>query len=208
MSRYRQWLYKGLIAALTLAGFIAIILIMRSNRTVLIADDSQPSAQTVSVGRTELSTGAVIAADAAAQSELFPVHVAGAVSEPGVYFFKRGDIADDAVVAAGGLTAEADAGRLNLAAVLEPHGHLYIPSVDEAGALPFQVEVAADVTGVSINTATVEELKTLPGIGETKALAIIRYREEHGPFTRLEDLMNVPGIKQGSFANLEGLIRL
>jgi competence protein ComEA len=142
------------------------------------------------------------------------VHVIGAVPRPGLYEFPKGARVQDAVEAAGGLLADADEDAINLAALLEDGQQLEIPfkagaapppEADDSGEPP-----AASVSGaedlVNINTATLEELDTLPGIGPTTAQKIIDYREENGPFAQIEDIINVSGIGPATFENIKDLI--
>jgi len=140
------------------------------------------------------------------------VHIVGAVPRPGVYEFPEGSRVRDAVAAAGGLLAEADPAAINLAAMLEDGQRLEIPY--QPGAAPTSTaQEAANSTPASsdlinINTATLQELDSLPGIGPTTAQKIIEYRQQHGPFQALEDLMNVPGIGPATFDKIKDLITL
>ena len=138
---------------------------------------------------TSASLDAVRSAQRAAGAQL-AVHVKGAVTEPGLYWLDAGSRVSDAVEAAGGALAEADLERLNLAAVVEDGSQLYVPyaETDDNG------EPAGSAPVININTATLAQLETLEGIGETKAQAIIDYRESHGDFTSVEQLTRVTGI--------------
>lgn len=143
------------------------------------------------------------------------VHVDGAVKEPGVVELTGSDLrVYDAVKAAGGLLDDADTSAINLAEPLADGAKIHIPHESEAPvatALPAagQAETsgATGVTGasslVNINTATAEELQTLSGVGEATASAIIRDREENGPFASPEDLMRVSGIGEKKFAKVK-----
>ncbi len=131
------------------------------------------------------------------------VHVCGAVSEPGVVALEPGARAVDAITLAGGMTAQADADYINLAAVLQDGEQLYVPTYEET-FLWETAEVKSKL--ININTATVEELCTLPGIGESKAADIIAYREKQGGFRDKTDIMKVPGIKDSLYAKIEALI--
>ena len=134
------------------------------------------------------------------------VDVAGAVPRPGVYEFPIGSRVKDAVAAAGGFLAEADKANLNLAEPLEDGQRLEIPYL--AGSEPVGGSGAegsqADL--VDINTADVDTLSTLPGIGQTLAQRIIDYRDTYGPFYYIEDIMNVSGIGASTFENIMDLI--
>ena len=111
----------------------------------------------------------------------------------------------DAVEAAGGMTGDAAETYLNLAETLSDGQKIEVPSVEMAEALE---EVAAQNTSglVNLNRATEAELMTLSGIGESKAKEIIRYRESRGGFQKPEDLMNIPGIKEGVFHKIRDQI--
>jgi competence protein ComEA len=134
------------------------------------------------------------------------VDVAGAIPKPGVYEFPEGSRVKDAVEAAGGFLAEADKSTINLAAPLEDGQRLDIPflaGTEPLGAVPTQ-EVQAEL--IDINTADVDTLSTLPGIGPTLAQRIVDYRDTYGPFFFIEDLMNVEGISAATFENIKDLI--
>ena len=134
------------------------------------------------------------------------VDIKGAVKKPGVYQMKAGDRVKDAIDAAGGLTAEADSQKVNLAQRVEDQMVIVVPKVgEEAEAIPAGAtskEVSKEGK-VNINTATVEELKTLKGVGEKKAEAIIEYRKKNGSFKTKEDLMKVRGIGKKLFESFE-----
>jgi competence protein ComEA len=140
------------------------------------------------------------------------VNVVGAVPRPGLYELPEGSRVHDAVDAAGGLLADADASSINLAAPLEDGELLAIPFVGGGEALTrssdtgLATDVPANPDLININTATVEELDNLPGIGPTTAQKIIDYRTENGPFQQIEDLLNVSGIGPSTFEQLKDLI--
>jgi competence protein ComEA len=146
--------------------------------------------------------------------EPIQVHVAGAVVRPGVYDLPEDGRVQDAVEAAGGFVAEADKNALNLAARLEDGARLDVPYV--AGFIPEEesgFEVVSEGTPsplfgdlVNINTASVEELDELPGIGPTIAQRIVEYREANGPFASIEDIVNVSGIGQATYNEIKDLI--
>ena len=117
------------------------------------------------------------------------VYVNGAVQKPGVYLVYDEDRLEDVVAMAGGLTEDADPTRVNLALRVEDEAHFFIPRIGEVIPNPSPVPGR-----VNINTASVEELQTLFGIGEGKANAIVEYRQQNGLFAREEDLLLVPGI--------------
>ena len=134
------------------------------------------------------------------------VDIKGEVKKPGVYQMKVGDRVKDALDAAGGLTAEADSQKVNLAQRVEDQMVIVVPKVgEEAEEIPAgETRKEATKEGkVNINTATVEELKTLKGVGEKKAEAIIEYRKKNGSFKTKEDLMKVRGIGKKLFESFE-----
>ena len=144
------------------------------------------------------------------------VHVIGAVVRPGLYKFPGGARVQDAIDAAGGILATANVDTLNLAALIEDGQQLAIPFQDGAGPaddtsldLPGATEEPVDNSQtdlIDINTATLEELDSLPGIGPTTAQKIIDYRDQNGPFFVIEDIMNVSGIGPSTFDNIKDLI--
>ena len=140
----------------------------------------------------------------AAQTEIF-VHVCGEVLNPGVYKLPEGSRIVDAVKAAGGLSAEASEESVNLAEVVTDGMQVVIPNRIEAEAAAKQMaESAAGL--VNLNTATKAQLMELPGIGESKAEDIIHYRETVGGFRTIEEIMQVPGIKDAGFRKIKDRI--
>ena len=147
---------------------------------------------------------------------LIYVQVAGAVRRPGVYQVSSDARAFQAVLQAGGFSGEADQEAVPLAARLSDGCRLYIPRRGEAMAGP---ALSADPGGsgggaasesgpVSLNSATLEELDSLPGIGPALAQQIISYREAHGPFTSIDQLSEVPGIGPSKLEQLRPLVGL
>ena len=140
------------------------------------------------------------------QETVIFVDIKGEVKNPGVYQMKAGDRVKDALDAAGGLTDEADSQKVNLAQRVEDQMVIVVPKVgEEATEIPAGVtsKEAAKDGKVNINTATVEELKTLKGVGEKKAEAIIEYRKKNGSFKTKEDLMKVHGIGKKLFESFQ-----
>lgn len=150
------------------------------------------------------------------------VHVCGRVTNPGVYMLSSGSRIYEAVEAAGGLCGDAAGEYLNQASQIEDGQQIYVPSREEAAqgiaggqktggssmqtASPGAME--AEDGKVNLNTASEEQLMTLSGIGEAKAAAIVRYREEHGGFQKIEELKEVEGIKEGVFNKVKDRIRI
>jgi competence protein ComEA len=133
------------------------------------------------------------------------VHVSGAVRQPDVYELPPGSIVKDAVEAAGGPASSADLDGVNLAVELRDQQQVYVPRQGEiAPMVPSVGGGGASVGPVNINIATAAELETLPGIGPKTADTIVEYREANGPFGTIEDIMNVPGIGEGTFEKIKG----
>lgn len=142
------------------------------------------------------------------------VHVLGAVVSPGVVRLPQGSRVNDAIAAAGGLTDRARPGELNLAAVVADGSQLVIGTPDDPGG---QVRAAgggaaggaAEASGlINLNTATAEQLDTLPGVGPVTAQAIIAWRTKHGRFSQVAELQEVDGIGAKTFASLSDKLTL
>lgn len=144
-----------------------------------------------------------------AEQKLLYIYICGEIKNPGVYCVKEGDRIFRLIEMAGGLTAQADAYAVNQAELLVDGSMVYIPSKEDTAdgysVLSQKKQDAADGK-VNINTASLDELMTLSGIGEGKAQSIISYREERGKFQNIEDIMNVDGIKEGVFNQIKDKI--
>lgn len=143
------------------------------------------------------------------------VHVTGAVTQPGVVSLPPGSRVQDAIQAAGGLTGDAETNALNLSGKVKDGERLHVSAVGEVAAAPVvepvsdrqPANLALDQEGpVNLNTATAEQLMTLPGIGEVKAAAIIAYRESHDGFKTIEEIMEVSGFGEATFERLKDSI--
>ena len=158
------------------------------------------------------------------EADLIFVHVCGAVKKPGVYAVSKGARVCDAITMSGGLTEKAADDYVNQARSLTDGERVYIPKRDELGDLSVSQYAAGQqvtYTGnsqsngtkeskeqqpVNINTATLSELTTLPGIGESRAESIIAYRETHGPFSKIVDIMKINGIKDAAYEKIKDRI--
>lgn len=184
--------------------------------------EAEPSAG--STDRTELSDAS------SEETKTLVVHICGAVSAPGVYELPAGSRIIDAVEAGGGFLPEADEACCNLAEEIVDGCQIYIMTKTESCA-DGQTEKKAGIQTspdidmqttdrnvrsnsatalenglVNLNTADVAALMTLPGIGESRAKAIISYREQHGAFAQIEDIMKISGIKQAAFSKIKDKI--
>lgn len=137
------------------------------------------------------------------------VDIKGMVKYPGVYELQSGSRVIDAIEAAGGYLPESDSMSINHAQILTDEMVIYIPYIGEAAfdATHF-VQAEQDDGKININTADEALLSTLPGIGPSKAAAIISYREEHGLFAAPEDLKNVTGIGDKTYERLQDSIKV
>ena len=147
------------------------------------------------------------------------IYVTGAVVNSDVYILPQGSIIKDVVVAAGGFTPEADLERINQALELKDQQHIHVPRLNEENPPP-PVQDAPDsgstVGGsgpasavgeyININTATLDQLDTLPGIGPAIGQRIIDYREKIGGFKRIEEITQVSGIGEATFAKIKDSI--
>ncbi|HWR64708.1 MAG TPA: helix-hairpin-helix domain-containing protein [Bellilinea sp.] len=137
------------------------------------------------------------------------IDITGAIVKPGVYQLPPNSHVLDAIQAAGGLRVDADVNTLNMAAelsdgqkiIVKTEGQLPVASDGIERSIPIEVNGLID-----INTATAEQLDTLPGIGPTKASDIITYRQKNGAFDRIEDIQNVSGIGPATFEAIRNLI--
>ncbi len=137
------------------------------------------------------------------------VHITGYVANPGVYDVMEGARIYEVVRLAGGFLPEADESYLNLASVVCDGQKIQVLSKEEAKtAKPFVSPTDSETTPklININTASKEQLMQLPGIGESRALSIISYREEHGGFDDITDIMNISGIKEAAFNKIKDYI--
>lgn len=155
------------------------------------------------------------------------VHVAGAVQRPGVVFIVGGSRANDALRAAGGFASTADRDAVNLAMVLHDGDQLFVPlratrrtnpvpqqrvtrqpSSGSSGSVSTSPSEGGDSTVVNINSASVAQLDSLPGVGPSTAQAIVDYRNTHGPFASIEGLLAVRGIGEAKFEALRNRVRV
>lgn len=142
-------------------------------------------------------------------SKIICVHIIGYVTNPGVYDVKEGARIYEVIRLAGGFLPEADESYLNLASVVFDGQKIEVLSKEEAKtAKPFVDSSLTETSKklVNINTATKEELMQLPGIGESRALSIIAYRDKNGEFKKITDIMKISGIKEAAFEKIKDYI--
>lgn len=175
---------------------------------------AQDGARYPSSGAAESNAGP----ESSGTSGVVVVYVSGAVQQPGVYTLPASSRVNDAVTAAGGMTENADPAGINLAAPLEDSQHVHIPEPGEAPvagtsgsssgnspAVPASGSAGTSVGSdglVNINTAGEAELQELTGIGPALASAIVQWRDEHGSFSLVDDLLDVPGVGPAKLSQL------
>jgi competence protein ComEA len=163
----------------------------------------------------ERSAPPIVIEDAASTLPVI-VEVRGEIEAPGVYELSPGARLQDAIMAAGGLTGEADLSTVNLARRLRDGELIVILPLPGPGSTPMVPSAPAGVptkaddsrVKININTATGEELEALPGVGEVIASRIITYREQNGPFRSIDDLIHVEGISDRAIDSIRELVTI
>lgn len=217
---------SGCVVAATLVALLMLlgqcdsqVLIERAPAGRVEASSQDEAAPAIDTGAAKTGSGGQDDAAKAVQEAtgVTVVHVDGAVVSPGVFELSvSSPRVRDAVAAAGGLTDEADTSSINLAAAVVDGQKVHVPTAAEAGSpavsdagqrsgqtMSSTSASTSSLGPVNINVADAEALKTLPGIGEATALAIIEDRKANGPFRSPEDLMRVSGIGEKKFARLK-----
>ena len=171
--------------------------------------ETEPTQETKSDTQTVSDTQT----DTGTQTAFVQVYLCGEVVHPGVYQLQQGLRICDAVEAAGGLKADASRTYWNLAEPLVDGTMLFFPTEEEAKEREASAAANGETTApkdgrVDLNTADASELTAIPGIGQTRAAAIIAYRTEHGPFSAIEDIMKVSGIKNALFEKMKDYITI
>lgn len=216
----RYWRPVKITAALIwmTAAFLCDSCTRQGNQgSVLLAEPAE-LAQPLETGENEelpeegLSRPASETAVEQEQESFCYIHICGEVKAPGVYRMEEGSRVFQVVEKAGGFTDQAARGYLNMAQPVTDGMKLVVPGVDELkqdeiyGVEPDQnpdAGINPASAKVNINTATKDQLMVLRGIGESRAEDIIRYREEHGDFEKVEDIMKVSGIKEAAFSKIK-----
>lgn len=226
-------LAAGLIVMVLVGGLVFALVYLRTPGFMIGQSDGKAAPSIEESKLKELATQAdtnveqATTSSQAQTSEAAPsvvVHIDGVVAKPGVYTIVQAKPRiRDVVDLAGGMTEEADSSTINLAAMVEDGSKIHIPKQGETPLVEGSTAVAegdgSASMGVSsqngsaqglinINTATEQELMSLPGVGKSTAQAIIEDRRTNGVFTTTEDLMRVSGIGSKKFAKLQGKIRV
>jgi competence protein ComEA len=186
---------QALVAAVALLALLAV-----AGRTLAGAGASAPVAQTGLVPEPAEAAPRIV------------VHVTGAVARPGLYRLKEGSRVADAVARAGGATGKADTAAVNLAAPLADGIQVLMPSRVAGGAGAAAAAGGSGAGGagsgvpISLSSATIAELDTLPGVGPVTAQKIVDHRAAHGAFSSVDDLDAIPGIGPARLGQLRGLV--
>ncbi len=185
-------LSRGQVIAWSLAGLAVLALGAGYLRSYLSGPQPE-TATTITISTRE------------SQPARIKIHIVGAVARPGLYEANSGDRVDDALRLAGGPTAAADLAQINLAAKIADGQQLVVPEKGSlsaaAGASPSSLSSAKPA--VNLNSATLDQLTQLDGVGPKTAQKIIAYRESHGGFKSVEELMQVPGIGEAKFNQIK-----
>ncbi len=142
------------------------------------------------------------------KEEIIKIHILGEVNYNGILELTVGSRISDAIEKAGGLTTFADVSKINLAYILEDGEKLYIPSINDEEDMEYLLSGNSGSSKININTAKLEELQNIPGVGPSIAQAIIDYREENGKFINIEDIKNVSGVGESKYKKMEEYIKV
>lgn len=208
--------YLFLTVAVVLLGFLYIGIIEEKQPTFMVENrtaDSQADESRMSGKQKEVTTQAVTG-EIVEEKNTIVVHICGEVKNPGVYRFSETPRVIDVITKAGGFTKKADKDSINQAQPVEDGKQLVISRKSSAkkksakgkSEISKTDETTSKDNRIDLNTATREQLLTLPGIGEAKASQIIQYREENGSFTQIEDIKKISGIKDGVFNQIRDMI--
>jgi competence protein ComEA len=210
VSRARAVAYLAVLLALLALGGRFLVNAMDNGRARSAQGRASGSLSVVEAAD-ESATGSLTAIETAAGPPLLVVHVVGAVRRPGLYRLQEGSRVADAIRKAGGARAVAVLALVNLAAPIADGQQIVVPradpSGDSAGAEPSALpEPEAPVGPVHLNSATLEQLDALPGVGPVTAERILAYRDEHGSFGSVDELDAVPGIGPARLEQLRELV--
>lgn len=201
IQKYKKWIITSSILLLLIGFYYYFMRGSTSTEVISTQEGEEPSLLEEVENQTSEKKQEEV------QPSVLVIDIKGAIKHPGVYELQTGARVHQLIEVAGGLLNDADELAINLAAPLQDGMVIYIPKKGEITnnqfTLPANQEGANGANKVNINLATTEELQTLTGIGPSKAEAIIAYREENGPFTKPEQLLEVSGIGEKSFEKLK-----
>jgi len=194
-------------AQLTIASVIGLALIGLALTAVGVIWRSSGDTHTVSLDTVPLiSDEQPTQLSVQANQRTVIIHVIGQVHRPGIVELDEGARVVDALDASGGITAEADVEALNLARILTDGEQIYVPAVGEDITLRPTSHTGSQTGPISLSRADQATLETLPGVGPALAERIIAFREKHGPFQAVSDLLAVSGIGPAILERLSDLV--
>lgn len=214
-DRFREWV-EWIGVARVLASALAFLTVLGFGYWLLkppaaTTESKLPYAGSASTSTTTTASPVASESTTAEVATTVVVHVAGAVQMPGVYQLSAGSRVVDAIAAAGGLASDANSDVVNLASLLVDGERVYVPTVGEAlppivaGAGGGSAGTPVESGPININTAGIERLQDLPGVGPATAAAIVAHRDQYGPFISVEALADVRGIGPAKLEAIRGL---
>ena len=212
LMQVKRWLmeYKKVLSII--GGVLAVIVIILVGRVMMASSTKEKVMVTNAVNTTRVEETTTM------MPQNCYVDIKGEVLRPGVYEFSCESRIQEVIKKAGGFTEEADETKINLAQKITDQMQMIVPNVNskqeggvtegnsEKGNSSNMILSNAKQGKVNINTATLEELQTIKGIGKKKAEAILQYRKEHGPFRTKEDLLEVKGIGKKALEAIESQV--
>jgi len=212
LMQVKRWLmeYKKILSII--GGVLAVIVIILVGRVMMASSTKEKVMVTNAVNTTRVEETTTM------MPQNCYVDIKGEVLRPGVYEFSCESRIQEVIKKAGGFTEEADETKINLAQKITDQMQMIVPNVNskqeggvtegnsEKGNSSNMILSNAKQGKVNINTATLEELQTIKGIGKKKAEAILQYRKEHGPFRTKEDLLEVKGIGKKALEAIESQV--
>ena len=212
LMQVKRWLmeYKKILSII--GGVLAVIVIILVGRVMMASSTKEKVMVTNAVNTTRVEETTTM------MPQNCYVDIKGEVLRPGVYEFSCESRIQEVIKKAGGFTEEADETKINLAQKITDQMQMIVPNVNskqeggvtegnsEKGNSSNTILSNAKQGKVNINTATLEELQTIKGIGKKKAEAILQYRKEHGPFRTKEDLLEVKGIGKKALEAIESQV--
>lgn len=210
-----DWLRKNRKFIFIVLGFLLFLVLYHYSPILMQTNEEEDYIQQddlfagSSVEETEIDGNNV---EEGLQDTLLIVDVKGAVKNPGVYEATEGDRVNDIIKKAGGMLDKGEKNGVNLAMKVADEMIIYVPYIGEEDSIISesgnQTSLSSDEGLININNASETELTELPGVGPSKAAAIIEYREQNGGFSTKEDIKNISGIGEKTYEKLEAFITI